>query len=174
MLTQMSVPVSAMRKTWSRFHHLKRIFILKHAHRDQKSAPCPCLATRERRAVCRRAAWPRTTLMPMMLLLLLLLQTHAVHTSFSLPTLYILLSPATSMELQGQGASARLYGMPPCLPPCLPSIVCNMPPCGAFVRAIVQPNINITPEVHKSIINIIPRLDPWANPRASLHSLYSV
>jgi hypothetical protein len=57
------------------------------------SEPC-----KRKRLACRRAAWPRTTTIPMPMLLLL--QTHAVHTAFSLPTLYILLSPATSMELQ--------------------------------------------------------------------------
>jgi hypothetical protein len=40
----------------------------------------------------------------------------AVHTVFSLSTLYILPSPATSMELQGNDVLKGLYGMPPFLP----------------------------------------------------------
>jgi hypothetical protein len=47
------------------------------------SAPCD---SRGRSDACRRAAWPSTTSMPS--LLLLLLQTHAVHTEFSLSTLH--------------------------------------------------------------------------------------
>jgi hypothetical protein len=112
--TQISIPVSATRKTWSRFHRTKRSFILKHSYQDQnqnnRSLSVPRLA-RERELLaaeqlgqaqhrchhCCCYCCKRMLYIPSSLCLL--------------STLYILLSPATSIELQGQGTSVRLYGV---------------------------------------------------------------
>jgi hypothetical protein len=129
LLTQISVPVSAARKTWSRFHHPKRCFILKHSHQDQNNH------------LLVRALREKATCLPQSSLSMD--DDDAVHTAFSLSTLYILPSPATSMELQRHDVLKGLYGMLAFLPA---SVACRKLPCCVFVLAIVQPNINITIE----------------------------
>jgi hypothetical protein len=139
-MTQISVPVSATRKTWSRFHHHKRCFILKHSYQDQTTT------------LLVRALREKATCLPQSSLAKDNIDVDAVAAAATagcthqILYVYPLHTSLTGKEHRAERVRSTQV-CETCLLAYLPSNVCRKPPCGAFVHVIVEPNANISMEM---------------------------